>query len=80
MRVYVILSDSNEKRNRRCCEWEATSRQMAIKSSIFEKWFQCSPYSGHVLGIERHEYGQKMGDCILDVEEVRQKVEQFVIG
>ncbi|MBP3700730.1 MAG: hypothetical protein J6I64_02465, partial [Lachnospiraceae bacterium] len=46
----------------------------------FEKWFQCSPYSGHVLGIERHEYGQKMGDCILDVEEVRQKVEQFVIG
>ena len=46
--------------------------------SGFEKWFAGSPYIGHVLGIERHEYGQKMGDCILDVEEVRQQVERFL--
>jgi len=30
-----------------------------------------------VLGIERHKYGQKMEDKILDVEEVREKLKAF---
>jgi len=44
----------------------------------FEKWFECEGRSGQVLGIERHSYHQKMGDCILDVEEVREKIRRFV--
>ncbi len=44
----------------------------------FEKWFNQSPYSGHVLGIERHKYEQKMGDFVLDVEEVRKTIDEFV--
>lgn len=44
----------------------------------FEKWFSGSPYSGRVLGIERHSYGQKMADSILDVEEVRNKLDAFM--
>lgn len=44
----------------------------------FEKWFECEDRSEHVLGIERHVYNQKMGDCILDVEEVREKIRRFV--
>lgn len=44
----------------------------------FEKWFECEDSSGRVLGIERHSYNQKMGDCILDVEEVREKIRTFL--
>lgn len=44
----------------------------------FEKWFDCTGSSGHVLGIERHAYNQKMGDCILAIEEVREKIRRFV--
>ncbi|MBR5316501.1 MAG: flavodoxin family protein [Lachnospiraceae bacterium] len=44
----------------------------------FEKWFECLGSSEHVLGIERHAYNQKMGDCILEVEEVREKIRKFV--
>ena len=43
----------------------------------FEKWFDCSGVSGHVLGIERHPYSQKIGDTILDVEEVLEKIRKF---
>lgn len=43
-----------------------------------EKWFNCSEYTGHVLGIERHKYGQKIGDSILDVDEVREAIRTFM--
>ena len=43
----------------------------------FEKWFDCAGGSGHVMGIERHPYNQKIGDSILDVEEVREKIRAF---
>lgn len=44
----------------------------------FEKWFECSERDGHVLGIERHPYNQKIEDSILDVEEVRMQLLKFV--
>lgn len=44
----------------------------------FEKWFHCSNHTNHVLGIERHKYNQKMGDRILDVEEVRAEIMSFL--
>lgn len=44
----------------------------------FEKWFEGTAYRDHVLGIERHKYGQKMEDKILDVEEVREMLKAFV--
>lgn len=42
-----------------------------------EKWFQCSKYEDHVLGIERHKFGQKMQDSILEVPKVREAVHKF---
>lgn len=42
-----------------------------------EKWFDGSPYENRVLGIERHTYGQKMSENILDVEEVKNRIEYF---
>lgn len=44
----------------------------------FEKWFADSPYENRVLGIERHAYGQKMSDNILDIEEVKMQLKAFV--
>lgn len=44
----------------------------------FEKWFAGSPYGDRVLGIERHTYGQKLDDSILDVEEVKARIEAFL--
>lgn len=44
----------------------------------FEKWFSCSSYQNRVLGIERHRYGQKMEDNILDIEEIRECVKAFL--
>lgn len=44
----------------------------------FEKWFNCSPYQNRVLGIERHFYGQKLHDNILDVKEVSEKLQDFI--
>lgn len=46
----------------------------------FEKWFECSEYQGHVLGIERHKYNQKIHDCILDVDEVTAVLKEFIEG
>ena len=45
---------------------------------FFEKWFSSSAHTDRVLGIERHRYGQKMSDSILDVEEVRTKLDTFM--
>ena len=44
----------------------------------FEKWFNCTPYIGRVLGIQRHLYGQKLEDKILDVPEVREQIIDFL--
>lgn len=44
----------------------------------FEKWFADSTYKNRVLGIERHKYGQKICDSILDVEEVKMQIKAFV--
>lgn len=43
------------------------------------KWFNGTPISNHVLGIERHKYNQKITDHILDVEEVRNMITCFVV-
>jgi multimeric flavodoxin WrbA len=43
-----------------------------------EKWFECTRFNNHVLGIERHKYGQKMTDEILCVEEVRNALAEFI--
>lgn len=44
----------------------------------FEKWFACSKYNNHVLGIERHQYGQKIDDKILSIEKVRTMINSFI--
>ena len=44
----------------------------------FEKWFNCSEYSNRVLGIERHKLGQKMGDCVLNEDEVKRQISDFL--
>ncbi len=43
-----------------------------------EKWFAGTPCRGRVLGIERHRYGQKMGDRVLDAEEVKERIANFL--
>lgn len=44
----------------------------------FEKWFNCSTYQYHVIGIERHLYGQTLHDNVLDVQEVAEKLKNFI--
>ena len=44
----------------------------------FEKWFKCSKYSNHVLGIERHKYNLKLNDLILNVEEIKSAIDEFI--
>ena len=46
--------------------------------ACFDKWFADSEIQGHVLGVERHRYGQKIEDKLLDIEEVRKQIESFV--
>lgn len=43
-----------------------------------EKWFAGSGHGGRVLGLERHVYGQKMQDSLLDVPDVRRKLTAFL--
>lgn len=43
-----------------------------------EKWFYGSPCQNRVLGIERHTYGQKLGDFVLDIPEIREKILTFL--
>lgn len=47
--------------------------------TCLEKWFECSEYENHVLGIERHKYNQRMQDSILDVEDVRMSLGEFLL-
>lgn len=43
-----------------------------------EKWFNCSKYSNHVLGIERYKYDLKLKDSILKVEEIKESIQKFI--
>ena len=45
---------------------------------ILEKWFCDTPYHDRVLGIERHLHDQKINDRILDVEEVKARITNFL--
>lgn len=43
-----------------------------------EKWFTGTAYTGRVLDLERHVYGQKMGDRLLELADVCNKIERFL--
>lgn len=43
-----------------------------------EKWFDGSKYSNHVLGIERHKFNLKLKDSILDIDAVRNEINEFI--
>lgn len=45
---------------------------------FLEKWFNCSPYKGRVLGIQRHLHGQNLHDNVLDVEIIRENIRDFL--
>lgn len=44
----------------------------------FEKWFEGTRYTNHVLGVERHKYNLKLKDSILEVDELKTKIEEFI--
>ena len=46
--------------------------------ALFEKLFEDTEVKNHVLGIERHRYGQKIEDDILDIDKVRVSIDTFV--
>lgn len=43
-----------------------------------EKWFEGTNYKNRVFGIERHLYGQKLTDYILEVPEVRERLDVWL--
>lgn len=45
---------------------------------VFEKWFDCGEKEGHILGIERHKHNQKMEQCIIECEAVKQNLDRFM--
>lgn len=45
---------------------------------ILEKWFCDTPYHNRVLGIERHLYDQRINDRVLDLEEVKTRITNFL--
>lgn len=47
-------------------------------TSCFEKWFEGSKYSNHVLGIERHKYNLKLKDSILDIAGIKNRIDEFI--
>lgn len=46
--------------------------------SCFEKWFDGSKYSSHVLGIERHKFNLKLKDPVLEIDEVKTMISEFI--
>ena len=44
----------------------------------FEKWFDGTPYTHHVLEIERHLYQQTMQDSVIDIEAVKSALQKFI--
>ena len=43
-----------------------------------ERWFTGTAHTGHVLGLERHAYRQRMDDRLLDVPEIRARLDAFL--
>lgn len=43
-----------------------------------EKWFNGSKYSNRVLGIERHKYNLELKDSVLNVAELKNKIDEFI--
>ena len=43
-----------------------------------EKWFNGSKYSNHVLGIERHKYNLQLKGSVLDVDEIKKEISEFI--
>ncbi len=46
--------------------------------SCLEKWFNGSKYCNHVLGIERHKCNLKLKDSILNVQEIKKTISEFL--
>lgn len=44
----------------------------------FEKWFESTRYTNHVLGIERHKYNLKLKDSILEVDDLKTMIDEFI--
>lgn len=44
----------------------------------FEKWFNGTIYTNHVLGVERHKYNLKLKDSILEVDELKTMIKEFI--
>ena len=44
----------------------------------FEKWFDCSMRKKRVFGIERHPYQQKINDSVLEIDEIKDKIDAFL--
>ena len=44
----------------------------------FEKWFNGTKYTNHVLGVERHNYNLKLKDSILEVDELKTIIGVFI--
>ncbi len=46
----------------------------------FARQYEFRDPERHILGLERHKYQQKMGDFLLDVEEVRARLNEFTVA
>ena len=46
--------------------------------SCLEKWFDGTKYTNHVLGIERHNYNLKLKDSILEIDELKTIINEFI--
>lgn len=46
--------------------------------ACLEKWFAGMEHTDRVLALERHVYGQTMSDRLLDVADVRKKIDKFM--
>lgn len=45
-----------------------------------EKWFERTSLKNRVMGMERHRYGQKLHDRILDIPEEKSRIRTFLDG
>lgn len=43
------------------------------------KWFSNTPYRDRVLGIPRHLHGQKLNDSVLDIPNVKEHLQNFLM-
>ncbi len=46
--------------------------------ACLNRWFAPAAHTERVLGLERHLYGQRMGDCLLDAAEARERIDRFI--